>query len=201
MPLENSDFIIIFLCVPSECIKQVKVYKKMKINQLQTIFPEKKKSFLFNGDLLEEKMTLEFYGIRNHSNIFVIPKTTNKSLISEKWSHLTKNCDEYNENIRYAVIEETKNESARIRDLQLIKLENKSRQYNKLCKNLISNIELDNNDDNISSNIPNINQTPSISPLPAFWIDSFENKFNHSSFNQENEEKLENILLFRPKQI
>jgi len=198
---------IIFVCIPSECIKKVKVFSKMRVCQLNSLFPSPNKSYFYKGIILDENNTLSFYNIHSESNIFAIPKNESHSLVDlSRFRNLHHNYDDLSESIRYAMIDETKVESARLRDLQLTRIEGKTRQFVKICKSCLEGIEQHQKLEKPQSLITNFGSlsAPSKEPLPAFWTvqppKTFKVDFNMSP-SLASEEKIENDNELIPKKI
>lgn len=102
----------------------------MTISQLDKLFPDKPKRYIYKGKLLDENFTFEQYDISSGAHLFALFDDDE----SNNWIQLSCDADYFHERAMLSLTQDAKLESYKIRDLQLTKLESRPRSYNKYCK-------------------------------------------------------------------
>jgi hypothetical protein len=157
----------IYVCVPNLCIKQVRVCKTMHVRSLNKLFPNTKKVFLFDCLFMNEEMTIGYYGIKNNDSIIALPKNTK---VNPKTYQSRPCADLFDEKIQITFNSNTKSEAIRLRDLQLMKLEVKSRAFNKYVKNVREKEIFEIEPEPVYTETKYFKpETPASKPLPCFW--------------------------------
>lgn len=172
--LLEEDVITIILCIPQQPVRKVHAKYSTKISDLQCLFPHSPKKFIYNGSELLDKMTFDFYGIKNDDYIIALPQNEKSIYNFNQWINLSKEKDTFKESMNYMIQKNTYNESARIRDLRFMKIERNSKIFSKICKPFAKEFT-DDNDDTFTKNVI-MKQTilkesdaPSTNPLPILW--------------------------------
>jgi hypothetical protein len=79
-------------------------------------------------------MTFAASGFRNGDSIVALPVHTPGSICGRsQWINLTRDSESFNESLRWMLDPATAGESARLRDLQLMRLERRPRSMRRLC--------------------------------------------------------------------
>ena len=168
----KNKAIIIYICSPDHSIKTIKVVPTSKNETLQKLY-QNKMLFVFNGQILSENLTFDFYTIKNNDNLIALHKSEDKKMSYNlfHWLNESKN-DSFKENIQMIARKESKTEVARLFDLSLYRMEGHRKIF---MKHMIRNIN--NVGDNIKSDNINlitdyeIPDEPSFESLPVPWGD------------------------------
>jgi hypothetical protein len=114
-------------------------------------------------------MTFDYYGIREGDVIVALPEgETRRPSVMNLWINMTRDQENVRELIRWMLDPTTSGEAARLRDLHMIKAEQRPRSFAKVC----STFQQANRQGStigqttISSERP---QFPSTDALPAVW--------------------------------
>ena len=159
--------ITIYICVPGICIKQVRASKQMHVKSLNKLFPYHDKSFYFDGAKLNEEKTLNKVGIRENDTIIALPQN---AVLDPKMFSIKPNTDVFDEKIQITFNTNIKGEAIRLRDLQMMKLEVKSKMFNKFVKNFHEKEEAQSVQESVVSPSFYVKpEKPSTEALPCFW--------------------------------
>ena len=159
--------ITIYICVPGICIKQVRACPDMHVRSLNKLFANNQKSFYFDGFKLNEDKTLQKVGIRENDTIIALPKN---AALNPKIFSIKPNTDVFDEKIQITFNSNIKGEAIRLRDLQLMKLEVKSKMFNKFVKNFHEKDEAQFVQEPIKTpTFYSRPEKPASEPLPCFW--------------------------------
>jgi hypothetical protein len=114
---------------PQQPLRLISARRSSQIRSLHCLWPSSPKRYIFNGfELLEEK-TFESYDIRNGDLIIAFPRESPGIF---QWIALTRDHELFNESLKWVLDPETADEAARLRDLQLWKLEHRPRNFVRL---------------------------------------------------------------------
>ena len=153
---------------PGRCVIKVSVLPASTIADLKRLTPYESATFLYNGQLLLENLSFEFYGIKPRDVLVIIQ--SNQPSDSSRWLSLTRDTDSFTDRISSIINQKTSREAARLRDFQLVRMERKPRTFRKLCFAKMSRIgettQCHNTTTSISFETPDM---PSTDPLPSFW--------------------------------
>lgn len=163
---KDNDTVLIFIYFPGQWIVKATVLKSATTKDLESFMPEKNVSFLYNGTVLNSKLTFRFYGIRPRDIIVCV----NKKEINRQWLSLT-NKELVNERISSIIDPGVSLEIAKIRDFQLSRFERKPKLFRKMCMQ-IEEATSSQSGISIPLVVPKKNEKPSDSPLPNFWSSS-----------------------------
>jgi hypothetical protein len=121
------------ICTPHQPVRFISARLSGQIRALQTLWRSHPKRFIFNGIELREDMTFESYGIRDGDSIVAIP-LDNRDSVSDasQWLSLTRDTETFNESLRWMLDPATTAEAARLRDLQLMRLERRPAAFMRL---------------------------------------------------------------------
>jgi hypothetical protein len=124
MSVAEPDRADLKICVPHQPVRFISARLSGPIHALQALWHTNPKRFIFNGIELREDRSFEFYGIRDGDSIVALPLENRASVYAANpWLNLTRDADTFNESIRWMVDPATAAESARLRDLQLMRIE------------------------------------------------------------------------------
>ncbi|KAH0795974.1 hypothetical protein GPJ56_000042 [Histomonas meleagridis] len=155
--------------MPSEPVRKINVRSNKKISILQSLFPNAPKKYFFGGSELLEDMTFGFYGLRNGDCIIALPTEIFETPTFYQWINITKDNEEINDSIQSMLNPKYSEETAKLRDLRLMKIERNPKVYIRMRSSL-SDKKLQTNC--ITKKI-NIDYTtpdePSTNALPVLW--------------------------------
>ena len=122
-------------------------------------------------------MTFNFYGIRDGDSIIALPKYQFNDLKCSQWMCLSRDCDSFNEYMKWMVDPRTSDEAARIRDLHIMKMEKRPRAYIKMRYPMFEENDSKTDTNAIFQKIEKTNldlsqnksDAPSEEPLPVLW--------------------------------
>ena len=124
---------IVYLCQPSKAIKKILVSRKATVRELNFLFPNEKKCFIFRGMTLHESLRLESYGIKNEDHIVVLPENQNEQTFLSKekimWINATRDQQDFNQLMTFSTKFNVRSEMARLKDLRLTKMELKKKEF------------------------------------------------------------------------
>jgi hypothetical protein len=119
---------IVNLCRPSFPVKQASVIPFHKIICLSKLFPDQGVEFVWNGEILLQRMTFLFYQIAPLSSIVVLSDdVARRQTALAEWLTLTRDMDLFNERIATATSHRTKSEAARLQDLRAFRILHRGR--------------------------------------------------------------------------
>ena len=154
---------------PCRYVVKLILNPKAHISDLRRLLPLEHCQFVFEGQLLVDTKTFQFYGIKTGDTLVVV-QAAEMGLEVDKWLSITDDVDGFRDKMKSVLNEGAGRETARIRDMLMTKLERKPRTFRKLCvavENLAQrtfsgkNIEL--NTDFVTGD------APSDKPLPVNW--------------------------------
>ena len=165
----ESKRVDLLVCTPCQPVRMISAKLSGQISSLQSLWPENPKKFIYNGIELHEKMTFDFYGIRNGDSIIALPQDQNQNIFyKSQWINLTKDSDSFKESMNWIINPNTASEASRLRDLHMMKMENRPRGFNGLCTILSNNEQTKTKE--IELKIKYVTpQKPSTKPLPILW--------------------------------
>jgi hypothetical protein len=114
-------------------------------------------------------MTFEFYGVRDGDSIVALPIENEDSVYgTNHWLTLTRDSESFNEALRWMLEPATAGEAARLRDLQLMRLERKPRSFMKIFSRAgMDEREPTRSDSSTVLGLPP--KSPSVDALPIEW--------------------------------
>lgn len=157
---------------PGRWILKANVLSTATITDILQLIPDRFVRFIHNGTELSSTFSLSMYGVKEGDVIFVLPESKSGSY-TEKWTNLTKDRDLFHDRVCSLIDPETAMEAARIRDLQMLRMERKPKVFRKISS--VYKVDAPTKQKSKIPAIPNFpkkNETPSIEPLPAFWTKS-----------------------------
>jgi hypothetical protein len=122
------------ICTPHQPVRFISARLSGQVRALQSLWQSSPKRFIFNGIELQEDMTFESYGIRDGDSIVALPMDGPDALYTAaQWLNLTRDADSFNESLQWFLNPTTSAEGARLRDLQLMRLEMRPTSFIRLC--------------------------------------------------------------------
>ncbi|KAH0794027.1 hypothetical protein GPJ56_002055 [Histomonas meleagridis] len=166
---KDSRRVDLLVCTPYQPVRMISAKLSGQISALQTLWPENPKKFIYNGTELLEKMTFDFYGIKSGDSIIALPQEQNTNLYYKtQWLSLTKDSEAFRENMEWMMNPKTAGEVSRLRDLHLLKMENKPKVFTRMCSMRPLNESPNTMKIRLNTQYKS-NQEPSTEPLPIFW--------------------------------
>ena len=165
--------ITIKICVhPEQRVRRASVRATKNVGCLQTLFPNRPKVFICCGEILQPNLSFEFYGIKDGYSIVVMPEDYD-NIEFARWASITRDQDNFEDRVCFAVNENTKGEVARLRDLHFDRMEMRSRHFGRFIESPVqarlyggrSDLDKKLNLDWEKSTAPNSE------PMPSFWPD------------------------------
>jgi hypothetical protein len=156
------------VCSPRQPVRLISARLSGQISALQCLWPSSPKRFIYNGLELIDAMTFAFYGIRDGDSIIALPAGNDSLHHTSQWIALTRDADAFNDVLHWMLDPATAAESARLRDIHLLKLEMRPRAFRKL------NVAEDDEKDgkaapDVAAHRPA--PAPTTQPLPVPWDD------------------------------
>ena len=112
------------ICSPHQPVRLISARLSGQIKALQTLWPNSRKRFIYNGQELIESMTFNFYRIKEGDSIIALPADEAESVYStNQWLNLTRDSENFNDCMRWMLDQRTAGEAARLRDLHIMKME------------------------------------------------------------------------------
>ena len=168
---ECFDTVPIFVYFPGQWILKASVLKSASTKDLAQFMPEKDITFIHNGVILNSTLPFGFYEIKPSDIIICV---RNRDL-NTQWLSLT-NRELVHERVSEVMDPQVSYELAKLRDLQMLRIERKPKLYRKMCIQL--NEETETKTPSFTLLIPPKPKKPSDSPLPLIW--STAQSFNSS---------------------
>jgi hypothetical protein len=123
-PLSDSEQTIIFqVLMPGVFLSQAQARVTDQCGLLGHLFPQQATSFVYNGQLLDESLTLGFYGLKDMETIIAVPKAAEANALLNRWVHISRDSDSFETSIKGLTSDSTRLEAMRLRDLVLMKRE------------------------------------------------------------------------------
>jgi hypothetical protein len=124
VPLSESDHTIVFrVLMPGVFLSQAQARATDQCGLLGHLFPEQATSFVYNGQLLDESLTLGFYGLKDMETIIAVPKAAAPNGLLSRWVHISRDADSFEMSIKGLASRATRLEAMRLRDIVLMKRE------------------------------------------------------------------------------
>ncbi|OHS93969.1 hypothetical protein TRFO_11441 [Tritrichomonas foetus] len=191
----TNEIAKIYVYQPQMRIQHVRININKPISTLDHIY-NTDKTFIYNGQILDKQKTFENYNISDGSKIVMLTDEIykNNKSYADRWLHITRDGDIFNERIEMTTNVECKKEIARLSDLKFGKLELKPKRLLRafsqpIAQNYgnssscfvhssIENVSNSNDQNRFSIHHSNstslvldfpLNCSPSTDPLPVFW--------------------------------
>jgi hypothetical protein len=162
---EGMPVICITIIAPRVGVRRCRVSASSTVCSLskQCCLPGES-DFIFNGELLEGRHTLGFYGIQNDDALVAVP-VNGPPLAASHWMRATRDYDGFLEAIHFSMNDESRLAFLRLKDLRAKRLECRPRAFRKFGA-----WHTDASDARKGQTI--VAETPSVlpcSPLPVCW--------------------------------
>jgi hypothetical protein len=163
-----SRKIQIVMYYPGRWAYRAKVSLDAHIGDLREVVPDLKVKFVFNGIILNEVMKFRLYGMKDNDLIIVVDDYDSMNY-KRRFEAFSKYSETFTENVFNIINPHTSRETARIRDIQLSKLDRKPKSFRRVVKNQLKIMNRDVFRPLEPLNIPEKSLNPSTLPLPCFW--------------------------------
>jgi hypothetical protein len=159
------------VCSPRQPVRLISARLSGQISALQSLWPSSPKRFIYNGVELADAMTFAFYGIRDGDSIIALPAGGDSLHHTSQWIAPTRDADAFNDALHWMLDPATAAESARLRDIHLLKLEMRPRAFRKM--NIADDEE---KDPKAAADVATCQPAlaPTTRPLPVPWNDTSE---------------------------
>jgi hypothetical protein len=128
---EVEDRITISILIPHYRLQMIHVFRSSTIRALRKSLNDS--SLIFNGQLLDDDFTIEFYGVQSNDAIVAIPSKPERKE-TMRWMKITRDSDVFDETVRSLASRTSRPESFRLHDLRAFRLESRPRAFRKLCR-------------------------------------------------------------------
>ncbi len=109
----ESD-IIINIVVPRKCVRVVAVNRTQRIAFLNRLFPNEKREYIYNGQMLNENHTMKFYNLKSHDSIVALPACSDLNTAKTTWIRLTRDNESFSESVNTSISKRNRGEYARL---------------------------------------------------------------------------------------
>lgn len=146
----------ICLCIPNHFLKRISVNSKQPVSWLNNLFPNEEKVYIYKGQVLSQNKTFEQYDFGSFEHVVALTSCSaddessfsvstfhyNRSpdfdFDKYRWIQMTKDAENFAEKVSAAASRISSREFARLRDLRLMKMEQRRSFWNKKCLRFIS---------------------------------------------------------------
>lgn len=160
------------VCSLGKPIRLVSARITGKIKALQGLWPGAKKKFIFDGSQLEEHMTFEYYRIKDGDTIVALDyeETDNGEFdfARARWMNITRDTDAFNGYIKSIFDPRTSGESARLRDLLMLRMEGRTKAMQRMCAPF-TDAKIKHRTQLVVPESLSVPRTMSSDELPALW--------------------------------
>lgn len=165
-----DEQISLILYYPGKWVITVHMNPSSTIGSLKSLVKENDVLFIHDGEYLIESFPASFYNIKDGETL-VIVSSKEYDPSQNKWHQITRDKESFNEKINSVLNPVTSDQAARIRDLQMLRIEKKSKMFYKLINSTLKENDTMYTNTKIPMNlqIPTKPLTVSKDPLPLFW--------------------------------
>jgi hypothetical protein len=153
------------IIIPRHRLRVISLLRSSSIALLKELLPNL--DLIFNGQLLNEKCTLEFYNLQPNDLIVALPANPGAGQM-ERWMRITRDSDTFGDAVRSLLNQKSRTECLRLQDLRAARTELRPRLYRRLC-------DAERNAPGLLTSrtsatvIPDQRPNASTEPLPACW--------------------------------
>lgn len=174
---DNTDNIVlrdqigVYLCSPTRYIRRFVVNPSKPISIFRKVITDKDTVFVFNGCVLNENNTFNYYGLDDESTIVILDNNA-KNIANNKWISLSEHKNSFNERVKTFLDPKFRSEILRIRDMKFSRLDIQPRKYRKLSAFISAetmSVPEETQRQISSTTIPLKLDEPSFAPLPFSW--------------------------------
>ena len=170
-PAKQKAKILVNVYYPGKWILRVNVLLSANCYDINKFINNFDVKMVFNGTVLQKRHSFRFYGLKNEDILLVVPKDEIGTMKSVCENIILEDDEAFKEKISHALNPKMSDETGRIRDLQLAKIENKPGIYRRLVSLFESEQNTPQNTVKTPSFIPKKAEKPSTQPLPCFWTE------------------------------
>jgi hypothetical protein len=98
---------------------------------LKSAFPNIYPEFIFKGQLLNERNTIEFYRLKSNDSIVAIPGHSDPCL-AQRWITITRDCDAFSDSIKLLINPGARRELLRLLDMRTARIERPRRTFGRI---------------------------------------------------------------------
>lgn len=163
----------LFVYFPGFCVARVSINLRAKVGELRLFVPAHPSiTFMFNGQILLENFSFEFYGVKPYDIVVVVHQAQRDD--PARWLSLTRDNESFADRISSIINQKTAREAARLRDFQLLRMERKPKTFRRLCSAKMLRMAKGSGSIFRARRVAtNIDYAPPDSPctdeLPSFW--------------------------------
>jgi hypothetical protein len=166
------DCIAFYLCF-GKLITRVSAKRSSHLRVLEKLLNKEKVTLIYKGQVLSMDKTFECYKIRDMDTIIAVPLSESEeypylSTIT-RWQRVTYSDDNFADLIRAVMNPSSRAEAMRVRDLSIFRSEMRPRQYRRIMRREMVNIDTGLSSRGFESVIPEPASEMPTSPLPVTW--------------------------------
>jgi hypothetical protein len=162
---EAEEPITINILIPRYRLRFISVFRSSTIGLLKKFF--KDAQLIFNGQMLDDHHTIEFYGIQPNDSIVAIPTAPEEDQTAH-WMKITRDADAFEDAVHALSIRTSRREAFRLNDLRALRLESYPRAFRRVCREWPSS-GISATAEKTSTKIPLKSSIIQEEPLPVCW--------------------------------
>jgi hypothetical protein len=152
--------------VPQCCVTPVVVAETALIGSIDSRFPGR--SFVYNGELLQNHRTFASYGIHSSDSIVALASDGSKGAFN-RWATMTRDSETFDEMVRSVMDRQLRIENLRIQDIRTLRLESRPRTYSRFLQTFVQQDAAKSNQNRVPTVIPDPAEALRDHPLPVLW--------------------------------
>jgi hypothetical protein len=129
--LDLFDHVMLRIVIPRVCVKVVLAPRGATISSLKSLLPNPDATLIFNGILLSDENTVEFYQLHTNDSLVAIPSASDPP-ITNHWMMTTRDADAFADSVNGILNPDLRKEMARLRDRAMIRCELRRRAFRRL---------------------------------------------------------------------
>lgn len=157
----------LYIYYPGKWIIRANESSVTRIADLKDLIQENDVCFFLNGTLISDVLPLKMYSISDNDVIIVVPNRS-KGTNNHKVTVFCQDTESIKEQFTQYSDPSYACENARLKDIQMYKVERKPRIFRRMCQSYRDTHEVPPASEQAVTNIPKI-VSISKSPLPIFW--------------------------------
>jgi hypothetical protein len=165
----TSSLIHLRLCTLRHSVQEITVNSSDSVGCVLCLVAIDDPLLLCKGQILSLTESFGFYQISDNDAIVAMPLDSPGFGLA-RWLDVTRRPDSFNDWIRWLLEERTQHETARLRDLSVIRLERKPRQFRRWCSGFASSSRFAEDKTSLNAGYERT-KSPSDLPLPVLWAD------------------------------
>jgi hypothetical protein len=118
----------LFIVIPHGCIRTLSLCRSSTIESIAETLHGTNVWFVYNGELLNPKCTLEFYGIKTNDALVAVRSNEHNDM-NHHWMRMTRDSETFLNSLRFCANQESRDNARRLHDLRTMRLETRPKAY------------------------------------------------------------------------